>query len=228
MKVRCNDCMAVFDESEIVYNEENNTETCPHCGRIGCLMNLTDEEAQPTKNRLNELAAHFDGIESRRKLIAEFGKSKTSYMGINNHGEQVMLSISEDGIIERVWQSNHWIRVEEYDKEGYHVGESYDGRWTEDSAPISDGSEAGEEIELSDAQLQRNDDIYAAVTEMCRVLTENDKQEFDMGIVGPIADYAAMLLTREGSKVRFPSVVHDTNGRVYIEDYYDDGEVQTI
>lgn len=140
MKVRCNNCMAVFDEPEIIYNEKSNTEACPHCGKIGCLMDLTDEEAQSDENRLNELAAHFDSIESRRKLIEEFGKSHTSYMGINNHGEQVMLSISEDGIIERVWQDNHRVRVEEYDKEGYHVGESYDGRWTEDPMPIPDGS----------------------------------------------------------------------------------------
>lgn len=49
-----------------------------------------------------------------------------------------------------------------------------------------------------------------------------------MSIVGPIADYAAMLLTREGNKVRFPSVVQDTAGHIYIENYYDDGEVQAI
>lgn len=79
MKVRCNNCMAVFDEPEIIYNEKSNTEACPHCGKIGCLMDLTDEEAQSDENRLNELAAHFDSIESRRKLIEEFGKSHTSY-----------------------------------------------------------------------------------------------------------------------------------------------------
>lgn len=228
MKVRCNNCMAVFDEPEIIYNEKSNTEACPHCGKIGRLMDLTDEEAQSDENRLNELGAHFDGIESRRKLIEEFGKSHTSYMGINNHGEQVTLSISEDGIIERVWQDNHRVRVEEYDKEGYHVGESYDGRWTEDPMPIPDGSPLDKEVELSDAQLQRNDDIYAAVTKMCRVLTENNEQEFNMSIVGPISDYAAMLLTREGNKVRFPSVVQDTASHIYIENYYDDGEVQAI
>lgn len=146
----------------------------------------------------------------------------------HNHGEQVTLSISEDGIIERVWQDDHRVRVEEYDKEGYHVGESYDGRWTEDPMHIPDGSPLDKEVELSDAQLQRNDDIYAAVTKMCRVLTENNEQEFNMSIVGPIADYAAMLLTREGNKVRFPSVVQDTAGHIYIENYYDDGEVQAI
>lgn len=26
MKVRCNNCMAVFDEPEIIYNEKSNTE----------------------------------------------------------------------------------------------------------------------------------------------------------------------------------------------------------
>lgn len=55
-----------------------------------------------------------------------------------------------------------------------------------------------------------------------------NKDEFNMSIVGPIADYAAMLLTREGNKVRFPSVVQDTAGHIYIENYYDDGEVQAI
>lgn len=94
--------------------------------------------------------------------------------------------------------------------------------------PIPDGSPLDKEVELSDAQLQRNDDIYAAVTKMCRVLTENNEQEFNMSIVGPIADYAAMLLTREGNKVRFPPVVQDTAGHIYIENYYDDGEVQAI
>ena len=46
MKVRCNNCMAVFDEPEIIYSKKSNTEACPHCGKIGCLMDLTDEEAQ--------------------------------------------------------------------------------------------------------------------------------------------------------------------------------------
>ena len=42
MKVRCNNCMAVFDEEEIPVDEDGD-EYCPECGTTGCLMDLTDE-----------------------------------------------------------------------------------------------------------------------------------------------------------------------------------------
>ena len=40
MKVRCNMCMNIFDEDEIVYDGETDTEFCPKCGESGCLMDL--------------------------------------------------------------------------------------------------------------------------------------------------------------------------------------------
>ena len=42
MKVRCNQCMKVFDEDKIVYDGESDTEFCPECGESGCLMDLTE------------------------------------------------------------------------------------------------------------------------------------------------------------------------------------------
>lgn len=42
MKVRCNMCMNIFDENEIVYDGETDTEFCPKCGESGCLMDLND------------------------------------------------------------------------------------------------------------------------------------------------------------------------------------------
>ena len=42
MKVRCNQCMKVFDEDKIVYDYERDTEFCPECGESGCLMDLDD------------------------------------------------------------------------------------------------------------------------------------------------------------------------------------------
>lgn len=42
MKVRCNDCMSVFDEEYIDDISEN--ESCPLCGRIGALMDVPQEE----------------------------------------------------------------------------------------------------------------------------------------------------------------------------------------
>ena len=43
MKVRCNNCMAIFDEEEIHVNEDDN-EYCPECGATGCLMDLEVEQ----------------------------------------------------------------------------------------------------------------------------------------------------------------------------------------
>lgn len=44
MKVRCNMCMQVFDEEEVVYDGEMDVEFCPKCGESGCLMDLPDDE----------------------------------------------------------------------------------------------------------------------------------------------------------------------------------------
>lgn len=43
MRVRCNDCMSVFDENYIEVNIINGEESCPICGRIGCLMDVEEE-----------------------------------------------------------------------------------------------------------------------------------------------------------------------------------------
>lgn len=45
-KVRCNDCMKVFNENEIVYDEAEDKEYCPYCGVSGCLMDLNDKEKE--------------------------------------------------------------------------------------------------------------------------------------------------------------------------------------
>jgi len=44
MKVRCNDCMSVFDENYIVVHENGYDEICPCCGQIGCLMDVSENE----------------------------------------------------------------------------------------------------------------------------------------------------------------------------------------
>lgn len=38
--VRCNDCMEVFYEEEIVYDFDTEEETCLKCGKVGCLMDM--------------------------------------------------------------------------------------------------------------------------------------------------------------------------------------------
>lgn len=43
MKVRCNDCMSIFDENYIEVDIINGEESCPICGRVGCLMDVEEE-----------------------------------------------------------------------------------------------------------------------------------------------------------------------------------------
>lgn len=78
----------------------------------------------------------------------------------------------------------------------------------------------GEELELSDAQADRNDEIYEAAFEFCKVLTENPDLEWDMAFLGEIADLAAGIMTEQGHKVRFPSVVTEKDGTQHIDEYY--------
>lgn len=76
------------------------------------------------------------------------------------------------------------------------------------------------ELELSDEQFARNDEIYNAAFEFCKVMAEDESLEWNMEILGQIADYAAELLTSHGNKVRFPSVVTEPDGSQHIEVFY--------
>ena len=94
----------------------------------------------------------------------------------------------------------------------------YEGRWAECPKPTA--TDTDEELELSDAQCARNDEIYNAAYEFCKVMAEDDRLEWNMEILGELADLAAELLTRHGSRVRYPAVVTEPDGRQYIEEYH--------
>ena len=76
-----------------------------------------------------------------------------------------------------------------------------------------------EELELSDKQAARNDEIYEGVMELCRLMSENPELEWDMSFLGEIADCAASILARHGIRVHFPAVVTNPDGSQYIEEY---------
>ena len=48
MRVRCNNCMSIFDETYIETDPATGRESCPVCGRIGYLMDM-DEETENYK-----------------------------------------------------------------------------------------------------------------------------------------------------------------------------------
>lgn len=77
-----------------------------------------------------------------------------------------------------------------------------------------------EQVELSDEQVSRCDEVYEAVFEMCRELVEDPDLEWDMAFIGEIADVAADIMTEFGKKIYFPAVATKQDGSQYIEEYY--------
>ena len=71
MKVRCNNCMAVFDEEDITV-DDNDKEHCPECGAEGYLMDLTDRrtyvhELKIAPSFLTSVKAGFKRAEFRKE-----------------------------------------------------------------------------------------------------------------------------------------------------------------
>lgn len=60
MQVRCNQCMAIFNEDEIVISEDplymKDQEICPKCFKGGALMDISEEdiEAQELEAKARE------------------------------------------------------------------------------------------------------------------------------------------------------------------------------
>ena len=71
----------------------------------------------------------FKSAEGRRLLMKRYGGSRFPYSGVNEDGEQVLVSISADSIVINTFQSNGWVRVNYYDAEGSPDGETFDGHW---------------------------------------------------------------------------------------------------
>lgn len=71
----------------------------------------------------------FDSIDTKRKLMEKYGDVNDVFTGKNEDGESVELHISKTSIILKTSQSNGWVRVNEFDEDGYACGESFDGKW---------------------------------------------------------------------------------------------------
>ena len=79
-----------------------------------------------------------------------------------------------------------------------------------------------EELELPSEYSKRNDDIYDAVFELCKVLTEKPDLEWDMEFIGEITDMAASILIDQGFRIRYPTIIIEPDGRQYFEEYYNE------
>lgn len=75
-------------------------------------------------------------------------------------------------------------------------------------------------VDLTDEQADRNDEIYEAAFEFCKVLTENPDLEWDMAYLGEIAEIAAGIMVNHNYQVRFPSIVTEDDGTEHVEEFY--------
>lgn len=77
----------------------------------------------------------------------------------------------------------------------------------------------GTELELEDEDLEFLDTVYNSIYDTCKLFTENENLEYDMGYIGYIADTMASELAERGNTVKYPAVVTEENGNQYIEKY---------
>lgn len=80
------------------------------------------------------------------------------------------------------------------------------------------------ELELSDDQVARIDAIHNAAYEFCKIMAEDENLFWSMDTIQQISEFAAELLTNQGSTVRFPAVVIEPDGKQYIEEIYTVGD----
>ena len=57
--VRCNNCMKIFHENEIIYNEKEDKEFCPYCGVSGCLMDIKEMEDNKMEENKRDYLKEF-------------------------------------------------------------------------------------------------------------------------------------------------------------------------
>ena len=81
----------------------------------------------------NELAARFAEVDIRKQIMKEYGNSESAFLGHNEDGELVEMSVHPDEIIVKTYQENGWLRVNYYDENGLPNGETFEGKWEDES-----------------------------------------------------------------------------------------------
>lgn len=90
-------------------------------------------------------------------------------------------------------------------------------------SPNSAEPEEEEEPQFTRVQEERIDEVYNAVLEMCCKLTAGGEKEveYNMVLLGPLADNIAEYLTHDGYEVYFPTQTTEENGKTVIYNFYD-------
>lgn len=75
------------------------------------------------------------------------------------------------------------------------------------------------DAELSQTQVERVDEVYEKTLEYCRALTKDTDLPWDMAYLGPIADMAAEILSKQGFAVHFQTITEE-NGHRKVSDFF--------
>lgn len=74
-------------------------------------------------------------------------------------------------------------------------------------------------IELTDDQLQRNDEIDNAVFDCIKILAEDPLMEWNMRVIGNVTESIKHTLFHHGIPVRHPGISVDLDGFERVEEY---------
>lgn len=82
-------------------------------------------------------------------------------------------------------------------------------------------------MEFTERQTEQLDRIDNAVHELCKVMLDKEDLNWDMSLIGDIADAAAAILALKGWKVFYPAIVYNEDGtESHIEDYWPRGGIK--
>lgn len=75
-------------------------------------------------------------------------------------------------------------------------------------------------VELTDAQIDKIDQIHSAVYNLCVLMSEKDNLEWSMSYIGEIADCAMDILLEHGVPVRYPAVVSENDEPEHVQEWF--------
>lgn len=77
----------------------------------------------------DDLMKNFEDAACRRQLIKQYGDSRAVAVGMNDRGEEVLISVTRTGIVISTYLKSRWIKKGYYNEDGQAVLEEIDGRW---------------------------------------------------------------------------------------------------
>ena len=69
-------------------------------------------------------------------------------------------------------------------------------------------------------QTARQDEIENSIFEMIKIITCDDRLDWNMELIGDVADSVCDILSKKGYLIYYPNVTEDENGNISISDFH--------